>query len=89
MMIDWLQKRTTVEEAEQANLVEAPELGCVPLPFGFQNDRWLRLKEQLRAGDELWEFASASDSWQHLAGRAGICIVRNGEVVDSIVTVMN
>lgn len=89
MKEEWLQEQTTVEEAEGENLVEDERLGPNPVPFGFQHDRWLRFKEQIRQGDQVWRFSSSADSWEHLAGRAGLCIVRDGEVVDSIVTVMN
>ena len=37
-------------------------------------------------GDELWEFDSPAELWEDLAGSAGIALVREGEVVDSIIT---
>jgi len=43
----------------------------------------------MQEGDELWEFCSSWESWQKLAGRAGIALVRNGEVVASVDTMMN
>jgi hypothetical protein len=60
-----------------------------PIPFGFANIRWREMIGQMRAGDELWEFGSPDHAWKHLAGRAGIALVRNGEVYDCIVTFMN
>jgi hypothetical protein len=59
------------------------------VPFGYQNAVWRTLVESMQEGDELWEYCSSDDSWEHLAGRAGIALVRNGEVIDSILTVMN
>jgi hypothetical protein len=85
----WLERRTTVEEAERKNLVTDTRLGSKPVPFGFMNEKWVRFKGELRDGDELWEFSSSDDSWRHLAGRAGICIVRKGRIIDSIVTRLN
>jgi hypothetical protein len=85
----WLEKRTTVEEAERGNLVTDRRLGPKPVPFGFMNEQWVRFKGELREGDELWEFSSSADSWKHLAGRSGICIVRKGKIIDSIVTRLN
>jgi len=85
----WLTKRTTVAEVEAASMVSNPELGPEPVPFGFINDKWKALLAQMQPGDELWEFSSSEESWQHLAGRAGFALVRNGEVVASIVTMMN
>ncbi len=43
----------------------------------------------MQVGDEVWEFNSPAHFWEHLAGRAGIALVRNGEVLDSIITSMN
>jgi hypothetical protein len=39
--------------------------------------------------DEVWEFSSSSDSWEHLAGRAGLALVRERIVIDAYVTLMN
>lgn len=44
---------------------------------------------RMQEGDELWEFDSPAHFWEHLAGRAGIALVRNGEVVASRVTRLN
>lgn len=60
-----------------------------PVPFGFGNRQWREMVASMQEGDELWEFSNSNDAWQHLAGRAGIALVRNGEIVDCIVTVMN
>ena len=89
MVKEWLKKRISIEEAEQKNLVEDERLGPDPVPFGFQIERWSALKGQIQEGDELWEFSSPKETWVNLCGRAGICIVRNGKVLDSIVTMMN
>jgi hypothetical protein len=86
---DWLQKRLTVAEAEAAYMVRDARLGPDPVPFGFQNDKWRALLADMQGGDEIWEFTSPPESWRNLAGRAGIALVRHGEVVRSIVTTMN
>ena len=39
--------------------------------------------------DEVWEFSSSRDSWEHLAGRAGLAFVRERTVIDAYVTMMN
>jgi hypothetical protein len=39
--------------------------------------------------DEVWQFSSSPDSWEHLAGRAGLALVREGTVIDAYVTMMN
>jgi len=89
MFKEWLKRKMTIEECEREHLVEDERLGSAPVPFGFQHQAWLNLKHQIKMDDELWEFSSPPESWEHLCGRAGICIVRDGEIFDSIVTVMN
>lgn len=89
MRKEWLQSRITVTEAEQAHLVQHDRLGPEPIPFGFDNGRWRSLIVKMQAGDELWEFCTSQKSWEAMAGRAGIALVRDGKVIDSIVTMMN
>jgi hypothetical protein len=43
----------------------------------------------MKNGDEPWEFSSPPATWERLAGRRGLSTVRNGKIVDSIVTLMN
>ena len=40
-------------------------------------------------GDEIWSFSSSAESWGNLAGRQGYALVRNGQAVAHVVTVMN
>lgn len=47
------------------------------------------LLAQMIRGDELWEFSSPEESWNALAGRAGIALVRNGKIIDAIITKMS
>ena len=86
---EWLKKKTMVEKAEQAHLVTDGRLGPKPVPFGFINARWEKFKAGIRIEDELWEFESPGESWEKLAGRAGFCIVREGRIIDAIITRMN
>ena len=89
MKIEWCTKKLTIEEAEQRNLVEDSRLGDRPVPFGFMYGSWVALKKKLREGDELWEFRSPQEDWDNLGGREGVCIVRDGEIADLIVTRMS
>jgi hypothetical protein len=89
MQVEWLRKRITVAEAAARHMIHVNRLGPEPVPFGLQNDRWRAMIGEMQHGDELWEFASSPESWQQLAGRAGIALVRNGEIVASIVTMLN
>lgn len=58
-------------------------------PFGRLQGQWEQMKSQMAEGDELWSFVSPLDSWRHLAGRAGVALVRNGEIIGHLVTRMN
>ena len=89
MKNEWLEKKITISEAEAENMVSDPRFGPSPVPFGFDNKEWRALVAKMQAADELWTFSSSNESWEHLCGRAGISLVRNGEIIDSIVTLMN
>jgi hypothetical protein len=41
------------------------------------------------ADDELWTFATSAESFRRLAGRAGIVLLRDGNAIAEIVTLMN
>ena len=86
---NWLKKKLTIEEVEMANTVQDRRLGPVPIPFGFQNAQWKALLAQMMEGDELWEFSTSPESWRALAGSAGIALVRDGQVIVSILTKMS
>ena len=86
---EWLTKKVTVEEAEAAHLVRNEKFGPEPVPFGFMYQEWKQLIAAMRPGDELWEFNSPEDTWKHLAGRAGFAVVRDGNLIASLVTMMN
>ena len=89
MHIEWLTKKITLEQAETDYLLQDDRISPYPVPFGFYNHQWKQLKSEMKDGDELWLFSSPIESWTNMCGRGGICIVRNGEVVKSMVTVMN
>ncbi|HTV43403.1 MAG TPA: hypothetical protein VMF08_22765 [Candidatus Sulfotelmatobacter sp.] len=83
---EWLKHKVTREQAEAENTFEDSRLGPAGIPFGFQNAQWRKIVMMMQDGDELWTFSSDGKSWQMLCGRAGISLVRGGEIVDSIVT---
>ncbi|MGO9008410.1 MAG: hypothetical protein ACLQIQ_20490 [Beijerinckiaceae bacterium] len=89
----WLQEKISVAEAEAAHpgvnderLSRHPELAK---PFGGLNRQWEALKSEMEPGDEIWTFSNPADYWEHLAGRAGVALVRHGKAVKTIVTLMN
>lgn len=76
---DWLDVPVSVEEAEAA----------YGKPASGVRAAWERLKGEMQPGDTLMRFVSSAESWRHLAGRAGIALLRDGEVIDSFVILMN
>lgn len=76
METSWLTKKTTYEEAVSDNLVEGVE-------FGGCNADWLKLKALIQPGDELWYFEPPSKEYIHIRGLA---LVRNGEIVERVIT---
>lgn len=89
MYKDWLTKRTTVAQAESSHMVSATQLGPDPVPFGYRNEQWVDLLAQMSDSDELWEFRSPRETWTNMAGQSGIALIRNGELVARIITMMN
>jgi hypothetical protein len=78
---EWLRRKITVADVE-ARLAQNP-------PVDDWLAEWRALVAAMRPGDELWEYCSSPESWQHLAGRAGYAVVRAGGVVDDILTMLN
>lgn len=89
MVKDWLTKKVTVQEAEASHTPKPDKDNPNPVPFGHINDRWKELLAEMQPDDELWEFRSPPETWQHLAGRAGFAVIRKGEVVAVLTTMMN
>lgn len=89
----WLGSKISVSEAETAHpgitddrLTRFPDAAK---PFGFDHAKWEALKAQMKAGDEIWTFSSPPESWENLAGRAGIALVRHGKPIVVLITDMN
>jgi hypothetical protein len=82
---EWLQKRVTVDEAEAARICLGVKV-FFAVSLGLQNDQWRAFLAQMQEGDELWIFCSPAESWEHMAGRGGIAVVRHGKVVGTFVT---
>jgi hypothetical protein len=61
----------------------AGEISADPLRHG------LSFRLPVRPDDEVWVFSSSPDTWRHLAGRAGLALIREGTVIDAYVTRMN
>jgi len=85
-ILDSLKVRLTVEQAEAKHMVSDSRLGANPVPFGFQNERWRALLSKMQDGDELWEYGHFAGS---LSAEDGIALIRNGEDIAHIVTMMS
>jgi hypothetical protein len=89
----WLIKKISVAEAEAEHpgtrderAKQYPELAR---PFGALNAKWEALKADMQPNDELWTFSSPPRTWEDLAGRAGVALVRDGIAIKIIVTMLN
>jgi hypothetical protein len=76
---EWLTEKVSVADAEAANMSDGR-------PFGFQHLKWEKLKAKMVPGDELWEFHSPPSTWVHLMGREGYAVVRQGQIIESLIT---
>jgi hypothetical protein len=89
---EWLIEKITVAEAEAAHPgIRDERVRRFPdaaKPFGFNNDKWESLKSAMKPGDELWTFSSSAKSFEDLAGRSGIVLLRSGEAVAEVVTLV-
>jgi hypothetical protein len=89
----WLDKKITIAEAEAEhpgiNDERVQRFPDAAKPFGFRNGQWEAIKAAMQPGDELWTFASPAKSWEDLAGRAGIAVVRGGNPVMVLTTMLN
>jgi hypothetical protein len=50
---------------------------------------WSAFRSKIQDGDEIWQYCSDRQSWDHLAGRAGYRVTRGGKPVAGVTTVMN
>ena len=89
----WLDKKVTIAEAEAAhpgiNDERVQRFPDAAKPFGFKSGQWEAIKAAMQPGDELWTFVSPKESWENLAGRAGIAVVRDGNPVMVLTTMLN
>ena len=78
----------TIAQVEQESLEEIRKYPDVPqVPFGYENDKWKKLKSQYRDGDEFYFFAANVQSWVFPHGMAGYVLIRGNEILGLKVTV--
>lgn len=104
-VMSWRTRRVTVNEmlAEMAKWdsysTPAPGFwgrvrglfGRRPPPAEGFNIRVMRewVETRMQPGDELWEYNTGGESWQHLAGEMGYVIVRDGKLHEFTMLLMN
>lgn len=89
--VDWdmLGSEQDIHEVEANNNCDYSSINSrVPqVPFGFLNAAWEGMKISMQPGDKIREFCSSDDSWEHLAGHSGYCLVRGNKIV-SVMTLV-
>lgn len=74
---EWLTER--VEDAPTFYRGDLPEKAALRLRMA-----WQKLKHRAGEGDEMWAFAIPASSWSRQR-QMGYALVRDGEIVDSVV----
>jgi hypothetical protein len=77
--LEWLTQR--VEEAPTNFDPGVPHRTALQIRM-----TWQALKRRSTDGDEVWAFANPPSTWRKLGRCTGYAVVRNGEVVESVVT---
>ncbi len=74
----------TIEQIEQESFerIKTSSRSDVPqVPFGFENDKWNKLKSQYKDGDEFYFFALDPRSSPSYYGTSGYVLIRDNQIV--------
>lgn len=75
------------KESEPGGVGHLMRLDSAPhFPHHFREPRF---NEQPQVGDEIWSYSSSQQMWDLCMGSAGFLLVRDGEIVEQDVCVMN
>jgi len=75
----------TIGQIEQESLEKIREFSDVPqVPFGYQNDKWNKLKSQYKDMDEFYFFALDPLSSPNYFGTSGYVLIRDNQIVGLI-----
>jgi hypothetical protein len=77
--LDWLTE--PVENAPTSYEADLPDRVALKTRMA-----WQKLKSHMHAGDELWAFANPPATWRKLGKRTGFALVRQGAVIEAVVT---
>jgi hypothetical protein len=81
--LSWRKERVTIEQVELSPFLDHEA------PLGDDSDEWRRLKGLVQANDEIWTFCSPQEEWDRHMGWQGLILVRDGKLIDVVVTAQN
>jgi hypothetical protein len=85
-MHDWLLRQLPIEEAENRHLYKG-------VPFGVDNAKWQELRTMVvnEPKMQLWYFCSSPKTWTGfpLCGMEGYAAVKDGKIVDFVLTAIS
>lgn len=76
--MDWLTQR--VENAPTSYHRDLPEMAALRIRMA-----WQKLKRDSREGDEIWAFTNPANTWKKQGKNTGYALVRDGQIVESVV----
>ena len=82
----WLGDEISIEEATAVYMVW---LHGDKVAFGNNNSQWRIMLQLMRKGDKFYQFRSPDETWDNFAGKEGVALVRNGEIVADLVILLN
>lgn len=101
MKMEWLKNKTTFVDCERDwNYSREPVRHACDSDEAWEQhlerrkiwiQSWEKFKNKYREGDELWTFSGSlmPGAKIDLAYRAGVCIVRNGKIMDGWVHILS
>ena len=85
-MCDWLLRPLPFEEAEARHSHEG-------IPFGLQHSKWQVLRSMVLDDPkaQLWSFCSPPETWTTfpLRGMEGYAVVKDGKIIDYVLTALS
>ena len=76
--MEWLTQR--VENAPTSYHSNLPDMAALRIRMA-----WQKLKRNAGQGDEMWAFQNPSNTWKRMGKKTGYALVREGEIVESVV----
>jgi hypothetical protein len=77
---EWLTQR--VENAPTSYHRNLPDMAALRIRMAWQKLKRKAVEEQ---GDEVWAFENPANMWKRMGKQTGYAIVRQGEIVESVI----